>query len=442
MRPLARVAIAAAILVAPAIARGDDTHYHDYPLGGRAVGLGGAFVAISDDTSGIYYNPAGLVDATRSSVSLSANLYGIEIASGKELASPNGESFSDLDSVFAALNIIPSSAGTITHFGAKDAQGRNQHSYGIGAFVPSYRTLNIQTSNDTNIYRRDLLDLEFYSAAAYSMRVDEVLRFGVSAVFDYRQLRDREETNSFQLGQSDAPFSTTQTNLDAFVGNLLLTMGVKAELSPVWFVGGSVTTPSIQIYEVSSLRVIQSTGPNQSSFLLDEPTVRASNKRGGNMRLGFAHIIPRQATFTGDIVLHAPVRYKLIELGASERAISQAVSIETQIERRFVANLNLGFETLFEKNLSIAFGFFTNLSSAPPIPEAKDNLLDRDYLPNVDEIGGTAVLGWYGEHTLNRIGLSFTYGQGHDVVPSQDSFRRISVSSLFLYAFVSGTFRY
>ena len=58
-------------LVAPRAVQADDTHYQDYPLGGRAVGLGGAFVALGDDPSGIMYNPAGIVDATKTSVQIS-----------------------------------------------------------------------------------------------------------------------------------------------------------------------------------------------------------------------------------------------------------------------------------------------------------------------------------------------------------------------------------
>ena len=42
-------------------------------LGTRAMALGGAFVALSDDPSGLYYNPAGICDTRRLNVSVSAS---------------------------------------------------------------------------------------------------------------------------------------------------------------------------------------------------------------------------------------------------------------------------------------------------------------------------------------------------------------------------------
>lgn len=51
----------------------DETHYKNILIGERAVGMGGAFNAISDDPSGIYYNPAGLAFSFENYISLSAN---------------------------------------------------------------------------------------------------------------------------------------------------------------------------------------------------------------------------------------------------------------------------------------------------------------------------------------------------------------------------------
>lgn len=44
-------------------------------VGGRATGLGGAYTALSDDPSGAFYNPAGMVFAVENQISLSVNSY-------------------------------------------------------------------------------------------------------------------------------------------------------------------------------------------------------------------------------------------------------------------------------------------------------------------------------------------------------------------------------
>ena len=47
-----------------------------YGVGGRALGMGRAFVAVADDASGVYWNPAGIVGAKRFEVtSMYSNLY-------------------------------------------------------------------------------------------------------------------------------------------------------------------------------------------------------------------------------------------------------------------------------------------------------------------------------------------------------------------------------
>ena len=56
-----------------AVARGDFFHYNNIIVGDRAMGLGGAYVGVSDDASGVVYNPAGLAFALSNDISGSAN---------------------------------------------------------------------------------------------------------------------------------------------------------------------------------------------------------------------------------------------------------------------------------------------------------------------------------------------------------------------------------
>ncbi|MBI4745211.1 MAG: outer membrane protein transport protein, partial [Deltaproteobacteria bacterium] len=51
----------------------DEYHYNNILIGDRAAGMGGAYTAISDDPSGLFYNPAGIAYTQGSNVSVSAN---------------------------------------------------------------------------------------------------------------------------------------------------------------------------------------------------------------------------------------------------------------------------------------------------------------------------------------------------------------------------------
>ncbi|MEY4630528.1 MAG: hypothetical protein RIQ81_648 [Pseudomonadota bacterium] len=66
--------IAASLFLARA-ARADIYHYSNVLVGERAIGIGGAYTAVADDASGVYYNPAGLAFAQSNDISGSGNAF-------------------------------------------------------------------------------------------------------------------------------------------------------------------------------------------------------------------------------------------------------------------------------------------------------------------------------------------------------------------------------
>jgi len=53
----------------------DEYHYNNMLIGDRASGMGGAYTAISDDATGMYYNPAGILYVGERNFSASVNAY-------------------------------------------------------------------------------------------------------------------------------------------------------------------------------------------------------------------------------------------------------------------------------------------------------------------------------------------------------------------------------
>jgi len=53
----------------------DQQHYNNVIIGERAQGMGGAYAGVSDDASGVVYNPGGLAFAQSNDISGSANAF-------------------------------------------------------------------------------------------------------------------------------------------------------------------------------------------------------------------------------------------------------------------------------------------------------------------------------------------------------------------------------
>src|SRR4051794_4896151 len=79
MRAVELVSLVTWMLTCGTAVRADEGRFQDYAAGARAAALGGAYVALSDDATGVFYNPAGLVDVRTARLNVATSLYGLEI---------------------------------------------------------------------------------------------------------------------------------------------------------------------------------------------------------------------------------------------------------------------------------------------------------------------------------------------------------------------------
>ncbi|HEY4769636.1 MAG TPA: thiamine phosphate synthase, partial [Myxococcales bacterium] len=180
-------AMALALLCAAA-ARADDSRYQDYPVGSRATALGGAFVALSDDPSGIYYNPAGICDTRRLNVSVSASLYGIERQSQGAIRLGAGTfSIATLND----LNVIPGEVGLIKGVGRMDERGA-AIAYGFDVTVPSFRAYGTDSAEPFQAQTR-VMDRTFNVGAGAAARVSDKLNLGLALHYVLRLYETSED---------------------------------------------------------------------------------------------------------------------------------------------------------------------------------------------------------------------------------------------------------
>lgn len=438
----------------PAAAAADDLHYQDFIVGDEAFALGGAYTAIAADPSGGWYNPAGIVDVRDTSLSLSANLYGLQDNSTGKTA------FVDPEKAISKLSVVPSSAGFVQALGRSSLNGRRPYAIGLSLVVPSYRKFSLSEEGaveDSELglvqsgYTRNYTDSTLWIGALGAMRLNRRFSLGLGLFLIHRSVQDSASSwvASGHDGGEFRTFRSALTELDFSNDALVLALGLKWEWFEGFYFGAMVRSPSLPIYSHGSMRFARSwAAPDQPPSFRptpDEVSVDSETRSWGEARVGVAYVIEKRLKLAADVSVHLPVHYTLVQV--SDPVSRDALLVPADIERTFVINGNLGVEVLFADAFSIGLGGFTNFSSVGAIPAE----VDRPHPAHVNMYGGTFAVGYASEHTLTRIGVLYSYGEGQDVHavndPSQldtdtQGFIRVPLTQSYLYFFLSSTFRY
>jgi thiamine-phosphate pyrophosphorylase len=438
-------AVALALLLCALPARADDSRYQDFPVGSRAVALGGAFVALSDDPSGLYYNPAGICDSRRFNVSVSASLYGIERQSRGAIQIDRGTfSIATLNT----LNVIPGEAGLLKGVGPLDDRG-TPFAYGFDVTVPAYRSYGIDSTDPFQVHNH-VTDRTFDLAAGVAARFTPRINVGFALHYVLRMFDTSEDALSVGAGANPA-VGVYHADASFLNGSLVGLLGVKYHHGDDIVFGASLGLPGIFIHSTGSVSVqdvVSNPGsPNQVN-ILSNGDVSSRTEVPAMARIGAAWIVPHRWTVSGQLTGHLGTSYDRFSV---DRLIAQRLRLQDHIERSPVVDLNVGGEYLLNQEFSLAAGFFTDRTGAPAFDVRPDGTLapGSSRQPRVSLYGGTLTLGMIGQHSITRLGMSFAYGSGEDAAPNDPTgiidatgFRPQPLKQLFLYVFLASTFRY
>jgi thiamine-phosphate pyrophosphorylase len=427
-------------------ARADDSRYQDYPVGSRAIALGGSFVALSDDPSGLFYNPAGICDTRRLNVNVSASLYGFERQSRGAITLPGGTfSLAGLNE----LNVIPGEVGLLKGSGKLDDRG-TPFAYGFDVTVPTFRSYGVDSSAPFQVHTR-VMDRTFNLAAGVAARIDPKLNVGFALHYVLRLYETSEDALSV-TGQAAQPTVGVYHATASFENaNLVGLLGAKYHSSDEWTWGLSLGLPGIPVHSSGSVTVqdvVSDPAAAGNQVTLKRSGVNSRTFVPALLRAGFAWIKPHRWTVTGQITGHLGTNYDRFSV---EPAIEQRLRVQDHIERNPVIDLNAGGEYLLNADYSVAMGLFTSRSGAPEFTLNPDGTLapGSSRQPRVSLYGATATLGVIGQHAISRLGISAAYGTGDDAVPNDPTgiidptgFKPAGVKQLFLYVFLASTFRY
>lgn len=453
-------------LVASTGSLADEGRFSDYVIGGRALGFGGAFAALSDDASGVFYNPAGLADVPRANVNLSTTLYGIELNGTTPIESAVLRFESGLSA--ADLIILPSSAGGVTGLGDPLSGGGHRHAVAFATQVPQYSSRwveGLETDPETGRTSRFLssvTDRSLHAGAGYAFRAGPWARVGIAAHYILRTV-DAQESVVSRTDVAESDFLVSDARLRSATHAVRAAIGMKLRPGPRLTLGACLTSPSLGfwrsvIFESAFARGTSDTQPAGLDLSrVDVADADGTSQLPAQLRVGVAWAEPEDFTVAADLIAYAPSRYEVIPKAVLATVSSnlQDVPIPLEIQRSAIANIALGVEKWVNDEARLAAGLFTNLTSAPPLaydPQTGVLRPGSSRLSQVHMIGGTLALALVEANTVSRIGLTLAAGVGQVVLPTSpvERLRDTSVGALrvadasqtVVYLFWSSSFRW
>lgn len=427
-------------------------NYQNFPIGGRAAGMGGAYTSLACDEAALHYNPASLACAGASRLELSANAY---ILNGYSVPNAFGKG-EDVQAL--TFHAVPSIVGGVRILRDGDPETKaGRVAFGLAVSVPQSIAINADpTSRRRSFFRfrvrDDLTALDVGLAVQLTRWLGVGLGLGAA-------LRTEESSSSALVASSGqylcgpGPFQAEQlagaadgchgffaTDADestvAVGGRARL--GVRITPDDRLAFGLAVTSPSVDVYGQSDAFYtdtfaipVQFPGDGANppdplaTALYDAAPTRIKGKSdlGLPMRLavGASWTLPR-LTLSGDVSVNLPHTVKIahslraVKIEGVESPPKSSLK-DTVLDRGVQPNVNLGAEIGVTEAVVLDLGAFTDLSSVSAKDASAKAAVPQD---RIHMFGGSVGLGILSRQSRGWFGMSFEVGQGASQVVRGD----------------------
>ena len=394
----------------------DEYHYNNILVGDRAAGMGGAYTAISDDSAGLYYNPAGIVFSPGGSLSASANAYHITNTRYKGVIGGN-----DWERKSSAL--LPNYFGIIQSLG----KGKVGFSYTVTdsiledqdqvfSNIPGHTSDVINFNKNDNIYNAGLsyaLRLSDVPGLKH-LRLSEDFSAGITFYGHYRENQwIMNQLYNLTTGEYEWGNAYYQTN----------EMGIRPVIGLMWIPAEkfSIGLAMSQTTILNSTTRFQQTykGATYTANKVDRTDFTVNYRRVFPLTavVGIAYFASDSLLFSGDFSYYA----KTSDANFGDREATW--------------NAALGTEYYITEKWGLRAGIFTNRANTSEI-----NTGDVDKFDHVDIYGGSISITHFSRQSSLTFGANYGFGAGKAQVLGGSYIQDVEMQTLT--GFVSAAYSY
>lgn len=386
----------------------DEFHYNNLLIGERASGMGGAYTAISDDATGLYYNPAGIAYVGDKNFSASVNAFYSQTKRFENVIGGNQPFIRNSSALLANFFGIVKPMGGVKvgfSFAVPDAVSENQNQVFDNVSNNTTRfTFNLSNRDNTNLF-----------GPSIAMEVNDSTSVGLTL---YAHKRDVQLIINQFIERVDG---SSFWNSHYFLVN---EWGVRPTLGVVWAPIEKVSAG----FSISRTILLSATSTTQDSCIdtraggctatATVPSVKVPSLTDSTYRraypirtaLGVAYFASNTLLLSADMVHHTPV---------TDPTFGDKVA---------TTNFAIGAEYYLSKKWALRMGAYTNNANTPAIQAGVTNIEER-----INIYGASMSLTNFTGDTSVTVGGSLNYGRGQSQITSDTSVQNATTSGWLLF---------
>lgn len=418
-----RRAIAAAVLLGLAAGvQADEYHYTNILIGDRASGMGGAYTAVSDDPSGLYYNPAGIAYARSSSLSASVNAYQTTNTTYKSALGGSR------DWTRSSSSLLPNFFGIVQPLGK-------------GVFGFSYAVPDNVSEDQDQVFRGfaspvpgstiasyhinfNLEDTTYKMGPSYAISLSDTLSLGVTLYYHYRDMQRIQNEYVVLTNNEGGGYEWTNTYIQSTEHGMQPSIGLMWSAAEKLAIGMALSrtyvlsseTERQHTYHIDAQYKDNGGGVQTLNSINSPVTVLHNDKREFplQIRLGAAWFYSNRLLLSADMIHNTAGDY---QFGG-----------ET-LRRVAVTDIALGGEYYLSNTLALRGGIYTSYANTPEIGAGSVNQEE-----NVDNVGFTGSISRYTRNSSLTVGLGYGVGSGRaQLFRNSSSWQEVEANSLTVF---------